>query len=98
MKPGVTWSGHVAPCCFFTTDVKTRELLDFLGDLSYQIDPTVYSLDEINKSEAFKKIEDSFTNGNAMNQCLAKCNKALPRSDQNKHGTDVITVSLLEDN
>ena len=67
------YDGYMVPCCFFG-DVGDHweELNRFLGDTISQLDITKYTPDEINRSEAFYAIEQSWST-NPMNTCKKFC-------------------------
>jgi len=87
----VRYDGYVIPCCHFGSWNEARELYEFLGDKKEQIHITNGTLDEINRSEAYQMIEESFTT-NPLPACVRQCsdkinlnaNKTLANSDFKK--------------
>lgn len=73
----ITYEGYVVPCCHFGGWEGIEELTNFLGDLKEQIHITNGTLDEINKSEAFQKIEQSFDSDNPLPTCQNQCSDPI---------------------
>tara|TARA_B100000131_G_C17642664_1_gene420741 strand:+ start:163 stop:492 length:330 start_codon:yes stop_codon:yes gene_type:complete len=65
--------GYVVPCCFLADIGQPwNELKKLLGDKLSQIHIKNNNIDNINKSEAYRMIYESFTN-NPMKICIKQC-------------------------
>lgn len=84
----LNYDGYVLPCCHFGGWKSGNELSKFLGELKEQTHITSGTLDEINSSEAYQKLESSFTD-NPLPTCIRQCsdpvnleeNRTLANSD-----------------
>lgn len=69
----IRYDGYVVPCCHFGGPA-FKQLKRIVGDKLQQMHVTSGTLDEINKSEAYKIIEDSFET-NPAEHCIKMCGK-----------------------
>jgi hypothetical protein len=69
--------GYVSPCCHFGV-FAWKELQELVGDKFEQLHISNGSLDEINRSEAMKIIEDSIYSDNPMPRCVQVCSNDNP--------------------
>jgi len=64
-------NGTYLPCCYSSTN---KEFEDFIGpELYKQLDLNKYSIEEINNSEAWKKIRASIESDNPLPFCKTFC-------------------------
>ncbi len=76
--PAIRYDGYVVPCCHFGGSA-FDEIKLVVGDKLEQMHILSGTLDEINCSEAFQAIEDSFTN-NPMKQCKNMCSQPIDQT------------------
>ena len=76
----IRYDGYVVPCCHFGSWEQGKEILDFLGDLKEQIHITSGTLEEINCSEAYQKLDASFTD-NPLPTCIRQCSEKINLGD-----------------
>lgn len=72
----IRYDGYVIPCCHFGGWKEGKELFDFLGDKKEQIHITSGTVDEINRSEAYQMIEESFSS-NPLPTCMHRCSDPI---------------------
>jgi len=81
--------GYVVPCCFLADiGVPWEKLKKLLGDKLEQIHIRNNTIDDINKSEAYKIIYESFTN-NPMQICLYQCGNKKQCHNKKDHNTKI---------
>tara|TARA_B100000242_G_scaffold49592_2_gene29560 strand:- start:2098 stop:2439 length:342 start_codon:yes stop_codon:yes gene_type:complete len=74
MAPALRYDGYLMPCCHFGNWGVIEMLKERMGEeLVEQMHITNGTLDEINKSDAFKWIEESFTSDNPLSECKHLC-------------------------
>ena len=73
--PAIRYDGYVVPCCHFGGGT-FEEIKDIVGDKLEQMHILNNTIDEINCSEAYQMIEDSFTT-NPMPQCKLMCSDPI---------------------
>ena len=94
--PAIRYDGYVIPCCHFGGWDVAQELYDFLGDLKEQIHITNGTLDEINCSEAYQKLEQSFTD-NPLPTCIRQCSgKNNLSDDKTNANSNYAKIDLVE--
>ena len=73
----IRYDGYVVPCCHYGPWADAEELYNFLGDLKEQIHITSGTLDEINRSEAYQKIDAMFSSDNPLDCCVKMCSDPI---------------------
>jgi len=82
----VKYDGYVVPCCHYGSGA-FKQIRMLLGDKVKQLHISNGTLDEINRSEAMKIIEDSIYSENPMPKCIETCQR-----------NDTLTTDYTENN
>ena len=92
----IRYDGCVIPCCHFGSWNEARELYEFLGELKEQIHITSGTLEEINRSEAYQKLDASFDT-NPLPTCIRQCSEKI-NLNENKTlaNSDFMKINLNE--
>jgi len=92
---GVRYDGYVIPCCFFGADFSFNDLKKLLGDDIKNIHlASGKTLDEINKSVEYQKIEATWNTNNPLKTCALTCGNAehIGNKDKTSTGTDNVII------
>lgn len=90
---GVRYDGYVIPCCFFGTEFAFDELKKLLGNNIKNIHlKSGRTLDEINKSKEFQKIEATWNTDTPLRTCVGCCSDKEHLKNVNKTSTGADTV------
>tara|TARA_B100000809_G_C14792196_1_gene407063 strand:- start:118 stop:459 length:342 start_codon:yes stop_codon:yes gene_type:complete len=66
--------GTIIPCCFFGSNRAFKDLANLLGDDIKNINlKSGKTIDEINRSEEFQRIEATWNTDNPLPACVAAC-------------------------
>lgn len=76
--PAIRYDGYVVPCCHFGGG-GFEEIKSVVGDLLPQMHILNNTLDEINQSQAFQLIEQSFTS-KPMSKCIKMCSTPVDQT------------------
>lgn len=80
------------PCCWIGNHPKLGRLREFLGDDFQQLDAKRYSIEQMENSDAMRRIEDSWEEG-TLAPCVAFCGNPFKKSE-NPWRDDELTVDL----
>lgn len=84
---GVRSDGYVIPCCFFGAQQQFNELKKLLGDDIKNIHlKSGKTLDEINMSDEFQRIEETWKT-HPLKTCIAACSRPEDVEDVDRHST-----------
>jgi hypothetical protein len=84
---GVRSDGYVIPCCFFGSQQAFNQLSKFLGDDVKNIHlQSGKTLDEINKGEEFRRVEETWSTNKPLGPCLAACSDP-EHLEEDRHST-----------
>ena len=84
---GVRSDGYVIPCCFFGSQHAFDEIKELLGDDIENIHlKSGKTLDEINISNEYQRIEETWKN-NPLKTCIAACSRPEDIADIDRHST-----------
>lgn len=91
-KPGnsiaVRSCGHVVPCCFFGNQQSFDEIAELLGDDIKNIHlKSGRTLDEINKSAEFQRIEETWNTDTPLKTCVHVCSNPIHIAEDDRHST-----------
>lgn len=71
---GCRQDGSIIPCCFFGSNRAFDEIIRLLGDDIKNINlKSGRTIEEINKSEEFQRIEATFNTDNPLRTCVNAC-------------------------
>lgn len=71
---GCRSDGTIIPCCFFGSQNAFDQLVQLLGDDIKNINlKSGKTIAEINKSEEYKRIEDTWTSNKPLSVCVSAC-------------------------
>ena len=92
--PAIRHNGYVLPCCHFGSWNEEQELKEFWGDLYEQTHITSGTLEEINRSEAFEKLEKSFSD-KPLATCIRQCSDpSFLESDKTLANADFTVIRM----
>ena len=94
--PAIRYDGYVVPCCHMGNWNDINILRERMGDLVEQMHITNGTLDEINVSEAYQYIEDSFTN-NPFAVCIRKCSNPIDLEENRTNANSDYTIVELNE-
>jgi len=98
MAPALRYDGYVMPCCHFGNWGVIEKLKERMGEeLVEQMHITNGTLDEINKSDAFKWIENSFTSDNPLSECKHMCSNKDNLDESLSSNNSNYTLIRMED-
>ena len=94
---GVRYDGYVIPCCFFGIEFPFDELKELLGDDIKNIHlKSGKTLDEINKSKEFQRIEETWNTNIPLRTCVAACSdpEHVGTTDKTSTGADTVRKDI----
>lgn len=84
---GLRSDGYVIPCCFFGSQQAFDQLAKFLGDDVKNIHlSSGKTLDEINSSDEFRRVEETWNTETPLRPCAAACSNP-EHLEEGRHST-----------
>lgn len=94
--PAIRYDGYVVPCCHMGGWGHIEALRERMGDLVEQMHITNGTLDEINESEAYQYIENSFSN-NPFAACIQHCSNPDSLGENKTNANSDFLIKSLEE-
>lgn len=90
--------GTVLPCCYYGSNDAFSHLVELLGDDIKNINiKSGKTIDEINRSEEFQRIEATWNTDNPLKPCEAACSNKehIENNELGSTGSKTITRELI---
>ena len=90
--------GAVIPCCFFGSNNAFKQLEDLLGNDIKNINlKSGRTIEEINKSKEYQRIEATWNTNNPLPACIGACSdkEHIENEELSNTGTETITREII---